>query len=266
MMRVRLTNPRLAGPVGIHASQSGFTILELLIVIGIIGLLAGLMLPVLARAKRVSTQTACSQNMRQQYLSQAMYADDHQLRFAKHLDFEPTFHRSARSESANIFDVMAGTYIQNPWITICPGVARAWGKTYPHYKNPFAQDGPDYGGWGSKARNISTSYMWTANFLEVIYLTFEGRFSTNNGFLEPPWPVRLTDCDSTKAFVTHRIATNSTGYSEMNHMPPKRQKVWTPGISEGIGVMMADGSVVFNRGTRIKPRAINTQVEQVYWY
>ena len=56
---------------------AGFTLIELLVIIGMITLLAGLLLPVLARSKSAGRQTFCRNNMRQLALAARMYMDDY---------------------------------------------------------------------------------------------------------------------------------------------------------------------------------------------
>lgn len=56
--------------------SASFTLIELLVTIGIISILAGLLLPVLNSARENAKKIYCSNNLRQLYLANTMYADD----------------------------------------------------------------------------------------------------------------------------------------------------------------------------------------------
>ena len=100
--------------------QSGFTLIELLVVIAIIAILASLLLPAMAKAKYSGMKSKCINNLRQQYLSQIMYADDFNGKFPPHNDVSPDYHRTPQTGKNSIVSVMRKNYLPNSWVTICP--------------------------------------------------------------------------------------------------------------------------------------------------
>jgi prepilin-type N-terminal cleavage/methylation domain-containing protein len=259
-------------------TRRGFTLIELLVVIAIIAILAAMLLPALAKAKYSGLRAVCINNIKQQYLSQFMYADDFAGKFPYHDDASPDFHRTTTTGSQSIVNAMRGTYVKNTRILICPITANGVGLKWLNYANPasFADNTTtDYGGWDTTASMVLTPYMWFANFTASPAMKFvnaQGAVSANADENEPAWPKKSSELDSRRAFITHRVSdTPGTALWDLGHLGSfgggsQSKPLWSWAVTADQLVGQADGSVVVRPKTQIRVRAIGGPSPDTRYY
>src|SRR5215831_8501381 len=89
-------------------SRSGFTLVELLVVMAIIAILMALMMPSISRAKAKANAISCLSNMRQLILAATMYANEHDDEFP------------ARRSPTNAWPHKLKPYFVNWQVIACP--------------------------------------------------------------------------------------------------------------------------------------------------
>ncbi len=93
--------------------SKGFTLIELLVVIAIIGILAGILLPVLSRARESARKTQCMSNVKQIGMGLIMYANENSESFPSDSAY------SGSSPAMRGLNLLYDTYVSDSRVFNC---------------------------------------------------------------------------------------------------------------------------------------------------
>ncbi|MFO1476273.1 MAG: type II secretion system protein [Verrucomicrobiota bacterium] len=136
--------------------RTGFSLVELLVVMAVIGVLAGLLLPVLTRGKLLARRTACASNLHQLSIAASLYWEDNCGRCFRVSDGPANngtlwwfgWLDNTRPEGQRAFDLSTGRlypYLRGSDVRLCPSLdpaaapfkLKASGVVYSYGYNSF---------------------------------------------------------------------------------------------------------------------------------
>ncbi len=119
-------------------SRRAFTLVEMLVVIAIIAVLAGLLLPVIGKAKEQGRSTACLSNLRQIGLALQLYTQENENKMPFIYDALISTNATVITNQLPTIDVVLTNHLGSPKVLRCPS----------DRKDLFARTGSSYS-WNS---------------------------------------------------------------------------------------------------------------------
>jgi prepilin-type N-terminal cleavage/methylation domain-containing protein/prepilin-type processing-associated H-X9-DG protein len=245
------------------AIPHAFTLVELLVVIGIIALLVSILLPSLGRAREQARQVKCLSNLKQLGLAFVMYANDNQYRYPRKATDQAAYPEDWIWWQSNVVtgrpvcDMTQSAIAKYMGISATGGTTAADNGVEPQYVNYFRCPSDDV---TSRAQVSSGgpyvySYSMNGNFSgdntscppiplirnssEKIVLIEETASTINDGYWDPPaydasgnWVATSNNNDKLSIIHDRKTDQPDTGYNPMPNADRRGNVAFVDGHAE----------------------------------
>ncbi len=223
--------------------RGAFTIIELLIVIAIIAVLAGMLLPTLRWARESARSVNCVSNLKQLVMAWQIYADNHDGVACPSYEYRDGFtveyawdFRIKIADPSDWGYGYLGRYIKDGRITACPSYIppTTWGRPYTGYAYNATYIGGDViGGVPSAKVSAIRSPSRTVVFADA-------------GFGNPVTPCNYLRAPSDSLFVAGKVHfchqdTANVAYADGHVESTDKKHLYNPG-TPAVGALSEDDS------------------------